>query len=136
MSFVLIGLLQTQRTLAYLLFLVALVNLIIALSKGRNDSGFARGLHLSHTVGILIVGRINVLIGVVVWILEGHMLTMWGAWAALLMWVPVELIGRRLIAPEVTLVQDGGQASGRLVAGVTIQLLLIAVIFGLMSART
>jgi hypothetical protein len=133
---VLIGLLQTQRTLAYLLFLVALVNLIIALSKGRNDSGFARGLHLSHKIGILIVGRINVLIGVVIWILEGHMLSMWGAWAALLMWVPVELIGRRLIAPEVSLVQDGGQASGRLVAGVTIQLLLIAVIFGLMSART
>jgi hypothetical protein len=133
---VLIGLLQTQRTLAYLLFLVALVNLIIALSKGRNDSGFARGLHLSHKVGILIVGRVNVLIGVVILVLEGQMLSMWGAWAALLMWVPVELIGRRLIAPEVTLVQDGGQASGRLVAGVTIQLLLIAVIFGLMSART
>ena len=131
----LIGLLQTQRTLAYLLFLLALVNLIIALSKGRNDSGFARGLHLMHKVGILMIGRLHLLIGTGIWFLEGASLTMWGFWASLLLWVPVELIGRRMIAPEVTLVQDGGQASARLVAGVATQLLLIAVIFGLMSAK-
>lgn len=132
----LIGLLQTQRTLAYLLFLVALVNLILALSKGRNDSGFARGISLTHRAGILIVGRINLLICAVVWVLDGYPLTMSGVWTVLLLWVPVELIGQRMIAPEVALVQDGGQASGRLVAGVTLQLIAIAVIFGLMSART
>ena len=136
MLFVLIGLLQTQRTLSYLLFLVALVNLILALSKGRNDPGFARGLHLSHKVGILVMGRINVLIGVGVWILEGAALTMWGFWVSLLLWVPVELIGRWMIAPEVSLVQDGVQASARLVAGVAVQLLMVAMIFGLMSAKT
>ena len=135
MLFVLIGLLQTQRTLSYLLFLVALVNLIIALSKGRNDPNFARGLRLSHRVGILATGRLTVLISVGIWLLEGASLTMWGFWVSLLLWVPVELIGQRMIAPEVSLVQDGGQASARLVAGVASQLLLVAVIFGLMSAK-
>ena len=132
----LIGLLHTHRTLAYLMFLVALVNLVLALSKGRNDPGFARGLQLTHKIGVLMCGRVNLLLGVVLWHVHGGWpITTWWMWAALLLWGPVEVIGKRMVAPEVALVRDGGQASGRLIAGVVAELVIIAIIFGLMSAR-
>lgn len=132
----LIGLLHTHRTLAYLMFLVALVNLVLALSKGRNDPGFARGLELTHKIGILMFGRVNLLLGVVLWNVHGGWpITTWWMWVSFLLWGPIEVIGKRMVAPEVALVRDGGQASGRLIAGVAAELLVIAIIFGLMSAR-
>lgn len=131
----LIGLMHTHRTLAYLLFLVALINLVLALSKGRNDPGFARGLHLSHKIGIMMLGRLNLVLGAALWYLKGWPVTTWWLWVSFLLWGPVEVLGKRLVSPEVSHVQDGGQASGRLIAGVVAELLIVAVIFGLMSAR-
>ena len=52
-----------------------------------------------------------------------------------MLWVPVELCGSRLLLPEVALVQDGGQGTNRMMLGAIGQLLLIAIIFGLMSAH-
>ncbi|MFT5682505.1 MAG: hypothetical protein ACI8RZ_003423 [Myxococcota bacterium] len=131
----LIGLMHTHRTLAYLLFLVALVNLVLALSRGRNDPGFARGLHLSHKIGIMMLGRLSLVLGAALWYLKGWPITTWWLWVSFLLWGPIEVLSKRLVAPEVSLVQDGGQASGRLIGGVVGELLIIAVIFGLMSAR-
>ena len=126
---------HTHKYLAYLLFVVALVNLVLALSKGRNDPSFARGLALTHKIGVLMLGRLTLVLGLALWHLKGWSLTTWWIWVSLLLWGPMEVIGKRLIAPEVALVQDGGQASSRLLTGVVGQLLVVAIIFGLMSAR-
>ena len=131
----LIGLMHTHRTMAYLLFLVALVNLVLALSKGRNDPTFARGLHLSHKIGILMLGRVNLVLGLALWHLKGWPITTWWIWVSFLLWGPIEVLGKRLVTPELALVQDGGQGSGRLIGGVAAQLIVVAIIFGLMSAR-
>lgn len=132
----LIGMLHTHKTLAYAVFLVALVNLVIALSKGRTDPAVARILHWTHTIGLLMVGRLNIVVGFVLWILMGAQTagTLY-LWVSLLLWGPVEAVSKRMVKPEVALVQDGGTGSGRLVAGTAIELVCIVVIFGLMSAR-
>lgn len=132
----LIGMLHTHKTLAYAVFLVALVNLVIALSKGRTDPAVARVLHWTHTIGLLMAGRLNILVGFVLWGLMGAQTsgTLY-LWVSLILWGPIEAVSKRMVKPEIALVQDGGTGSGRLVAGTAIELVCIVVIFGLMSAR-
>ncbi len=132
----LIGMLHTHKTLAYAIFLVALVNLVLATSKGRTDPTMAKVLHWTHTAGLLMAGRLNIVVGFVLWFLMGMSTT--GTiylWISLILWGPIEVASKRMVKPEVALVQDGGQGSSRLVMGTAIELVCIVVIFGLMSAR-
>ena len=130
------GMLHLHRTLAYLIFLVAIVNVMLVLASARTDSTMATVLKWSHGLGVLWAGRINLLAGMVLWQLQGvyPWMTVW-IWVSILLWGPVEVLGKRLVKPEITIVSSGGKGSGRMVAGVALQLLVIAVIFGLMSAR-
>ena len=52
------GLLHTYETLAHLLFLVAILNLVLVLAKSGSDENIARILRYSHEIGILWFGRI------------------------------------------------------------------------------
>ena len=128
-------LLDTHRTLAYLLFLVALVDLILVLSVGRTDARFARGLQIAERYAIIWGGRATLVLGISYALASGYDLTHWWLWVGLLMWGPVEMASMRFVRPGLETVVDGGQATGRLTGGVAIQLVAIVVIFGLMSAR-
>lgn len=132
----LIGLLHLHRTLAYLLFGVALMNVGLALSRGRTDPRMAGLVGGITRYGIRMGGGLTVLGGVALWSMSPHIpLTATWTWASLVLWVPVELCGSRLLLPEVALVQDGGMGTNRMLFGALGQLLLIAIIFGLMSAH-
>ena len=135
MTPVLAALLDTHRTLAYLLFLVALVDLILAITAGRTDPRVARGLQLAERFGIVWAGRINLVLGLSYAVASGYDLTHWWMWVSIVLWGPVEMVSLRFMRPELETVLDGGQATGRLTGGAAIQLVAITIIFGLMSAR-
>ncbi len=131
-----IGLLHLHRTLGYLVFFASLVNLVLVLVKARSDARAAAALHWVHQVAVLGAGRLNLVLGVAMvfllpWVPKG---AVW-AWAGLLLWGPIEVVSKRLVKPEIAMVRDGGSASGRLLLGTAVELLIIVAIFGLMSAR-
>lgn len=130
-----IGLLHTHRTLAYLLFLAALINLVLILARARRDEGTARLVRYSHEIGILWFGRVNILVGLGYVLATGYPLSTWWLWVSVLLWGPVEAMGRRMVKAELLLVEDGGEASSRLTTGAVIELICITLIFGLMSVR-
>ncbi len=130
------GLLHLHRTLGYAVFFIALVNLGLALSVARTDPRAARVLNALHKFGLLMAGRLNIVLGFALWfMLPQYTVATWWIWVSLLLWGPVEAVAVRMVKPEVALVQDGGTGSGRLLGGATLQLLIIVAIFGLMSAR-
>lgn len=132
----LIGLLHLHRTLAYLLFLVALSNLLLVLWGGRTHDRVAAAIGALARIGLRMGGGLTVLLGLASWGLQGRwpLSTGW-LWVSLLLWVPVEVLTKRVVLPEVALVKDGGQATARLTLAVLGQLVCVAAIFGLMSTR-
>jgi hypothetical protein len=94
-----------------------------------------------HTLGLIWGGRITVLLGLLLFgasianSIPPYHLGTWWIWVSVLLWAPVEILGKRLVTPEIQAVTEGGAASSRLIAGAFGQLALIVVIFGLMSAR-
>lgn len=130
------GLHHLHRTLAYLVFAFAFVNTLLVLARGRTNEKTAGYILAVTRYGIRMVGGLTVLLGLLLW--AAHTAyplgTVW-LWASLGLWVPVEMLGSRLVVPEASLVRDGGQGTSRMVVGAVGQLLLIAIIFGLMSVR-
>lgn len=129
------GLQHLHRTLGYLVFFLSLANVVLALTKARTDARAARLMDQVHRFGLLMAGRLNVVIGIATLAVVGWPWMTWWAWAGLLLWAPVEVVNKRLIAPELAIARDGGTASTRLVAGAAIELVVIVAIFGLMSAQ-
>ncbi len=134
-------LLESHRGLAYLVFLVSLVDVVLVLTKARTDARSASMLRWVHTLGLVWGGRITVLLGLFLFgasianAIPPYHLGTWWIWVSVLLWAPVEILGKRLGTPEIQAVIEGGAASSRLIAGAFGQLALIVVIFGLMSAR-
>ncbi len=130
-----VGLLHLHKALAYLIFLVALANVVLALTGGRSDARMAKALRITHMAGLLGAGRLNLLLGVALWVMLPYGIGTWWMWVTLLLWGPIEAVGKRMVKAEVQTVQDGGQGSSRLVVGTVVQLLCIVVVFGLMTVR-
>ncbi len=129
------GFLHLHKALAYLMFLVALADVILALTAARSDPRAANVLRWAHTLGLLMAGRVSLVVGLTLWVqLPYGVGTPW-IWLSLLLWGPIEVAAKRLVAPELKAVADGGTASGRLLGGVGIELLCVVLIFGLMSVR-
>lgn len=130
-----VGLIHLHRTLGYLAFVAALVNLVLALTKGRTDPRIATVQHHVHTWGLMMAGRVNIVLGLTMMFVLSYPMTAWWAWISLVLWGPVEAVGKRMVKAELAVARDGGTAASRLVAGAGIQLLIMVAIFGLMSAR-
>ena len=132
-----IGLLHSHTGAAYIIFLAAIINLVLALAPSKNVGGMAKIMGLLHNV-LLWGGRVNLLIGIVMWMRrfsEVPILELWWAWSALFFWAPVEILAKRMVKPDLQYMQDGGQASQKLVIGTGLQLLVVAIIFGIMHAK-
>ena len=50
-------------------------------------------------------------------------------------WAVIEVVAKRMVKPEIEAAQAGDMASGQLIGGAVIELLVVAVVFGLMTAR-
>ena len=128
-----IGLIHGHKSLAYLMFGIALINVVLALKPNKS----AKALKILHTV-LMNIGRVTLLVGLSLWMVKwsgAPILNMWWAWSALLLWGPIEVLAKRMVKPEIQYLLDGGQSSNKLVKGTVGQLLIIAIIFALMSAK-
>ena len=128
-----VGLIHGHKSLAYLMFGIALINVVLALKPNKS----AKALKILHTV-LMNIGRLTLLVGLSLWTVKWSgvpILNMWWAWSALLLWGPIEVLAKRMVKPEIQYLMDGGQSSNKLVKGTVGQLLIIAIIFALMSAK-
>ena len=144
------GLLQIHIGLAYVLFLVSLLNLACALAPSglrasvteagdTQASAMATLLRVAHQF-MLIAGRFMLLLGVGVLFVQldeqASLFSNFGWFLlSILLWVPIELAGRLRVKPEIDYICDGGQPTRRLLIGTATQLLFVASIFGIMHAR-
>ena len=126
-----------HKYIGYTVFLVAVCNLILAMSSARKEALAAKMMQGTHAAFIW-VGRLEILAGIGlvanykdVW-LTSQMGYCWQAWVSILLWGPVEVVAKRMIRPDLDVIQDGGEASSRLATGAGIQLVVMLVIFGLM----
>ena len=127
------GLIHGHKSLAYLMFGIALINVVLALKPNKS----AKALKILHTV-LMNIGRLTLLVGLSLWTVKwsgAPILNMWWAWSALLLWGPIEVLAKRMVKPEIQYLMDGGQSSNKLIKGTVGQLLIIAIIFALMSAK-
>lgn len=132
-----IGLIHGHKGLAYLMFVLALVNVVLSLMPNKNTPKMAKVMKISHML-LMNTGRLTLLVGLSVWGLvhsSTPVMSMWWAWSALLLWGPMEVVAKRLVKPEVGYITDGGQASQKLTVGVVLELVIVAIIFGLMSVK-
>jgi hypothetical protein len=130
------GVFHLHRVLAYVVFFLALVNVFLLLSPARNSPRVAAWVGGIARFGVVMGGRAIAVTGVLLWLrLPQHGLGAVWLWASLLLWLPVEALGRARVLPEVEAVRLGSPPSWRLFGGVVGQLLCIAAVFGLMSAR-
>ena len=84
-------------------------------------------------------GRLNLLLGIGMLVHRfpgmDQILGYWWAWSALILWGPVEVLAKKKIKPDLQYLRDGGQSSKNLLIGTGCQLLLVAVIFGMMQGH-
>jgi hypothetical protein len=124
------------------IFFAAVCNMILALSVARSDATMARVMKWSHSIGVLWTGRLVILLGIGMVMryrgvyLSSAMGHVWQGWISIALWAPVEIMGKRMVTPDLAVVSDGGDASSRLAIGSGIQLLVVTVIIGLMHSIT
>lgn len=133
----LIGLRHSHFGLAILIFVLALLNLVFALMPNKSNPAMAKVMKISHSI-VLWGGRGNLFFGLGVYFMNPAYLAkpimeMWWAWLALLLWGPVEAVSKRMIKPDLDYVLEGGQSSKKLAIGFGIELIVVAIIFGMMS---
>ena len=127
-----IGLIHGHKGLAYLIFVVALINVVLVLLPNRNTEKIGKSIKIGHSI-VLNAGRFALLLGLGIWMTKyAAAFQYWWAWSAILIWGPMEVAAKRFVKPEVQYILDGGQSSNKIVMGLVAQLLCIAVIFGLM----
>lgn len=129
---------ELHKIAGYAIFLIAVSNMALALTVAKSDASMAKVMRLLERFGVIWLGRLEILMGLgVVMHFKAAYLTSdfgyaWQVWVSILLWGPVEVVSKRLIGPELLIVEDGGQGSGRLTSGAGVQLLIITAIFGLM----
>lgn len=128
------GLLHSHKYLGYLIGGIVILNFLLTLVGARKSPGLAKLLGILAKIGLQALGGIVILAGFYL----THSLNHWGSWwiwVSLGLWIPVAIVGKRVVMPEVELVKGGGQASGRMTMGTLIQLVLVVAIIGLMTVK-
>ena len=129
------ALIHGHKGLAYLLCLAVMLCFVLALAGGRSKPAVAKVLDGINRFGVMMLGRLNLVIGIVLMIaLETSVLNFWII-GSVLIWGAAEAARPRLIAPALAEVRGGGQAGAGLLVGVVVQLLAIVAIFGLMTLQ-
>ena len=130
-----VGLLHSLSGLAYIIFLAALLNLFFTSASGSLGKSSVALLNWTHR--LLRGGHINLLIGGMYLIVAGFMSAtlshQWWILVSVLLWGPIEVMAKRLVVPELDLLQARANKSNKLTIGVVVQLVCIICIFGLMS---
>ena len=128
------GMHHLHKHLGYLIFGLLFLQVVLVLVGGVKKEGTRRVLDILQTVSIRIVGPVILLAGIYLWhALEIYPLTTWWLWASLLLWAPMEIVGKRMIRPAL---EDSAAVEGnQLVLGAVLQLGIISAIIGVMSSN-
>jgi hypothetical protein len=125
---------HTHTDLGYLILALLVLQFLLVLSGGASKPALRRALDLIQTVAVRVVGPIILLAGFYLWHKNGISVGTWWIWVSFLLWGPMEVVGKRMVRPALE-VSDSEQKSGKLLLGVTLQLVIIISIFGLMTAN-
>ena len=128
------GMHHLHKHLGYLIFGLLFLQVVLVLVGGVKKEGTRRALDILQTVSIRIVGPVILLAGIYLWhALEIYPLTTWWLWVSLLLWAPMEIVGKRMIRPAL---EDSAEIEGnQLVLGAILQLGIISAIIGVMSSN-
>lgn len=129
------GLNHLHTNFANLLVFFALIGLLLSIFGASKKPSFAAVMNKSHKFGILMLGRLVYVAGLGLAMAAGFSFSQPWILAGLLLWGAVEVAGKRLVTPELDKVLQGETGSIRLVAGAAIQLLVIAVVWGVMHMK-
>jgi hypothetical protein len=127
------GMHHLHKHAGYLIFGLLFLQLVVAIAGGGKKEGTRRVLDILQTVSVRIVGPVILLAGIYLWHALGYPLTTWWLGVSLLLWAPMEIVGKRMIRPA--LEESGASEGNRLVLGATLQLGIISAIIGVMSAN-
>jgi hypothetical protein len=83
--------------------------------------------------GVLLGGRLVLLVGAVLFVAQGLGGSSWWLWVTVVLWAVVELAARRMIFPETELLELGSGTLRPVVVGTTLQLVAIVGIFVVMK---
>lgn len=126
-----------HQGLGYLIFALSLVGLVLGLLGAGDNPKLAAILDRVHRIGLLNVGRINVVAGIALLLVmnytAGYDMMRPGLWAGLLLWGPIEVIGKRKITAFVRGAHAGQGHRKDVLIGTALQFLLVVAIYGLMT---
>ena len=128
-----VGIQHMHRSLAYLVILSALIDMILAVMGANKKASLAGIMSKTHKFGLMMAGRLVYLLGFANVVLGGHSFANHAIIAGIILWIPMEVVAKRMVKPELSDVLEGGRAGGKLMAGAAIQLLVIVATFGLMD---
>tara|TARA_B110000037_G_scaffold221446_1_gene292486 strand:- start:2511 stop:2945 length:435 start_codon:yes stop_codon:yes gene_type:complete len=122
---------------AYFLFFLVVSQFILALFGAGRKPEFARIFAVFQLLMVRVLGPLIILAGCGLWWSLREVLppNTWWIWATFLLWGPVEVSSKRMVAPSVAKVIDGGDARGTLIKASLLQLICVAGAFGLMQAN-
>ena len=118
------GLTHLHHAGQYLMYL-PLILVVLALAGARTKPGLAKVMGRIHTFGFLMPGRLVYIVGIALTFMTGRSFTEHFILAGLILWVPVEIVAKRMVKAELAKVADGGEASGKLTLGAVIECVLI-----------
>jgi hypothetical protein len=125
---------HTHKDLGYLVLALLVLQFLIVLSGGANKPVLLRALDLIQTAAVRVVGPVILLAGFYLWHKNALSVGTWWIWVSFLLWGPMEIVGKRMVRPALE-PSDSEEKSGKLLLGVTLQLVIIISIFGLMTAN-
>ena len=135
---VMTGLLHSHSGLAYLVLFASLLNVALALTVSKNPIAVAKVILWSHRI-VIWGGRINIIVGTVFWYKLGFASVgiVGNLWALIsfLLWGGVEVMVKRMVKEDLSCALDGAPTSKNLMLGVSLQLLIMIIIFALMSIK-
>jgi len=123
-----------HKYLGYSIFILLVLQFLLALSGGGKKVGTRRILDIIQTVSIRIGGPIILLAGFYLWHSMNYWLGTWWLLAAFFLWAPMEIVGKRMVRPALEH-SEGSENSSKLVLGATLQLVIVLAMFGLMTAN-
>ena len=125
---------HTHKYFGYLVFVLLVLQFVLVLSGGGRKPGLRRALDLIQTIAVRVGGPVIILAGFYLWHKMPYPVGTWWIWGSFLLWGPMEIVGKRMVRPALE-VSDSEAKSGKLLLGVSLQLVIILAIFGLMTAN-
>ena len=125
-----LGFLDGHKYLGYVVSLLPVIELLLVVTGGRRNPGFARTISMICKVGYRLVGGLVLFLGLALWHLNPTIGFFSGfIWVSILLWGGVEVASKRMVLPQCE------TANRDMVIGVLIHLFCLLAITGLMTVR-